>query len=294
MTPRQPTLGRLAAGSWGRPPRDVLLLMAALFVTWVMRYFNATAWLPTLLSLAPLDVNPIPWQLATYWFVGGPGYWILFEILILYFFARDVRAGLGRKHFWTLLLIAAVAAGAVALPIQTLVRAHDPLAAALPPWAFLSVLQGAGVLISTLVAAFATANRRATIMMMFVLPIEARHFLWIEIVLVFCAALPTHDAGSVAGTCIAVGIAYLYVQSGGRLGRGLRNTWKRLEVWWLAKRLERLRRRRGLRVVRGPGGSGGSGGSGSSGGTSSGSGSGSGSSGPRGPRGPRDGDFRVH
>ncbi len=103
-----------------------------------------------------------------------------------------------------------------------------------------------------MVAAFATANRRATILLLFVLPIEARYFLGIEILIAFFGYLSTRDLGGMLGIWAAVGLTYLYVRDGG-LGRGLRQTRLRAERWWLQRKLDRARRRSGLRVVKGKG-----------------------------------------
>lgn len=257
MNPRDPVYGRRVSlgglgGPWGAPPRDLLIILVTLFVTFTLQFFDATRIVPELLRLTPLAWRlGFVWQLLTYPFVGygSPNLWFLLELLILFMFGRDVYAGLGRKHFWRLLSIAAVVAGAVALLVQALQGGG----AYLPPLpAYFPLLQGQRVLLAILVAAFATANRRATIMLFFVLPIEARYFLGLEILFAFVAFLATHDLGGLLGICAAVGLSYLYVRDGG-FGRGLRQTRLRVERWWLQRKLDRAKRRRGLRVIKGQG-----------------------------------------
>ena len=69
-------------------------------------------------------------------------------------------------------------------------------------------MQGQQILAVVLVAAFATLNRDATILLFFVLPMPARWFLWLEIVFGFLGFLGTHDLPGFLGICAAVGITY--------------------------------------------------------------------------------------
>lgn len=255
--PRDPNFGnrRITLGGFGGlggpPPRDLLIILGTLFVTFALQFFEATRIVPELLRLTPLVWHAgFVWQLVTYPFdgYGGPSFWFLVELLILYMFGRDAYAGLGRKHFWRLVLITAVAAGALALAVDAL---QESVTGLLQPGAF-PLLQGQRVLLAILVAAFATANRRATILLFFVLPIEARWFLGLEILFAFIGYLASHDLGGFLGICAAVGLSFLYVRDGG-FGRGLRQTRLRAERWWLQRKLERARRRRGLRVIKGQG-----------------------------------------
>jgi membrane associated rhomboid family serine protease len=252
VNPREPLFGRrIPLGGpggpfGGAPPRDLLL-----FVTFALQFFAATQIVPELLRLTPLVWHlGFVWQLITYPFAGygGPSFWFLIELLILYMFGRDVYAGLGRKHFWRLVLITAAAAGGLALLVEALQEIATGL---LQPGSF-PLLQGQRVLLAILVAAFATANRRASILLFFVLPIEARYFLGVEILIAFIGFLATHDLGGFLGICAAVGLSYLYVRDGG-FGRGLRQTRLRAERWWLQRKLDRAKRRRNLRVVKGQG-----------------------------------------
>src|SRR5579864_2529725 len=254
--PRDPGFGRRFAlhgfgNPFERPPRDLLIVLVTLFVTFVLQFFETTRIVPELLRLTSLVWRAgFVWQLITYPFVGygAPSVWFLIELLILYWFGRDVYAGLGRKHFWRLVIVVTLAAGGVALLIEGLQEVATGL---LLPGAF-PLLQGQRMLLAIMVAAFATANRRATILLFFVLPIEARWFLGLEILFAFIGYLASHDLGGFLGICAAVGLSFLYVRDGG-FGRGLRQTRLRAERWWLQRKLERARRRRGLRVIKGQG-----------------------------------------
>jgi hypothetical protein len=232
------------------PPRDLLIILVTLFVTFVLKSFAATRIVPELLRLTPLVWRAgFAWQLITYPFIGyGSGFWFLIALVILYMFGRDVYSGLGRKHFWRLVVIVSLAAGGLALLVEAL---QEQAGSLLLPGAF-PLLQGQNILVVILIAAFATANRRVPILFLFVLPIEARYFLGIEIAFAFFGFLDTHDLGGFLGICAAVGLTFLYVRDGG-FGRGLRQTRLRVERWWLQRKLEQVKRRRGLHVIKGKG-----------------------------------------
>jgi membrane associated rhomboid family serine protease len=253
----EPTFRRASFGGLGglrgAPPLDLVILVGTLFVTWSLQFFDATGPLVALLRLSPLVFRGWLWQLATYPFIGygRATLWVPLELVILYMFGRDVLHGLGRKRFWQLVMTAAVAAGVLALLVEV---GREEGVAALPLVGPFPLLQGQQVLLAITIAAFATANRSASILLFFVLPIEARYFLWIEIVIAFVGYLQSHDLGGFLGICAAVALSYLYVREGGSFGRGLRQTRLRIERWWLQGKLDRAKRRRGLRVVKGDGG----------------------------------------
>jgi hypothetical protein len=249
--------GRIGLGGFGfggPAPRDVLVLLAVLFVTFSLRFFEATAIVPALLELTPASWQTgFVWQLATYPFIGwgSPGIWFLLELLILYMFGRDVYFGLYRRHFWRLILWCAVGAALVAVATHALAAlAGQPI-----PAPFL-LMQGQRMLLAIFVAAFATAHGDATIYLFFVLPIKARWFLALEILFAFMGFLGTRDFPGFLGICTAVGLAYGYVRASGSMKTGkrtLRELRLRIERWWIQKKLDRARRKRNLRVIPGEG-----------------------------------------
>ena len=122
MIGRRPLSGGPSFGGLGGPaPRDVLALIAVLFVTFTLQFFATTAAIPALLRLTP-DV----WQRGQVWRVltyplagqGGPGIWFLLELLILYCFARDVYWRVGRRKFSGLLAWGTVAGGLAAIATE--------------------------------------------------------------------------------------------------------------------------------------------------------------------------------
>jgi len=246
-TPRGPWSTGGGLPSFTPAPQDMIVLLAVVFVTYSLQFFEGTAILPALLRLTPLVWRGFLWQLVTYPFsgYGGASIWILLELLILYWFGRDVYFRLGRKRFWTMIVVSAVAAAAVA-ELTYLVGA---LTGNAPPNAFL-IMQGQRMLLTIFIAAFATLNRRATILLFFVLPIQAGWFLWLEILFAFIAFLGTHDLPGFLGITTAVAVTYGSLSAGGP-GRMIREWRLRLERWRLQKELDRERRKRKMTVIDG-------------------------------------------
>ncbi len=234
----------------GPPPRDVLALVAVVFVTFSMQFFEATSLLVAALRLTPLVYSGWLWQAATYPFIGfgGPSLWILLELVILFWFARDTFWALGRRRFWSTLVTATVAAAVVACLVGL---------AAGGPAAFV-LMQGQRMLLAVLVAAFATLFGDATILLLFVIPIRARWFLWIEVLFAFVGYLGSRDLAGFLGLVTAVATTYLMLSPGGP-GRELHRWRKRAEQRLLEERLKRMRRKRDFRVLDGGGEGGGNG-----------------------------------
>lgn len=234
-------------GLSGPIPQDLLILFSVLFITFSMQYFEATSFIGLLRLTPAVWQAGFVWQVVTYPFIGsGSGIFFLLTLIFLYMFARDVFYGLGRRHFWRLVLAAAVGAALVALAVDLLGR----LAGWSPERPFV-LMQGQSLLWALFVAAFATANRGATIYMI-IFPIEARWFLALELLIAFIGFLGSKDLAGFLGICTAIGIGYAYVRSGGR-GIGFREMRLRMERRWIAWKLDRNKRKRGFRVIPGEG-----------------------------------------
>ncbi len=247
-TPRGPwsTGGGLPA--FTPAPTDLVVIVATVFVTFSLQFFQSTRILPALLHLTPAVWAGFLWQLATYPFigVGGASFWILLELLILYWFGRDVYFRLGRRRFWTTVMVSALTAGVVAEVTYLLTElvTGSPL-----PAAFV-IMQGQRVLLAIFIAAFATLNRNATILLFFVLPIQASWFLWLEVLFAFIAFLGSHDFPGFLGITTAVLMTWGSLSAGGP--RRMLREWRlRAERWRLQQELDRERRRRKLKVIDG-------------------------------------------
>ena len=255
MIGRKPWSGAPSLGGLGGPaPRDVLVLLGVLFATFTLQFFVSTAALPALMRLSPaVWQSGHIWRLVTYPFAGqgGPSIWFLLELLILYFFARDVYWRVGRRKFWSLVVWGTVAAGLVAVATE-LIAVWIPGAAPGVPF---TLMQGQRTLIVIAIAAFATLFGHATIYLFFILPIQARWFLWLEILFAFMGFLGTRDLAGFVGLCTAVTVTNRTLSSQ-RLARSLREVWLRMEQRRIRWKLDRMRRRRGMRLVKGQGGRG--------------------------------------
>jgi membrane associated rhomboid family serine protease len=255
VSTRAPLGGGFGSGPFAAPPpRDIVVLLAVVFVTFTLRFFATTAILPALLSLTPAVWHAgYLWQLVTYPFVGfgGPDLWFLLELLVLYWFGSDVWRRLGRRRFWRLIAVSSIAAGVAAVLVAIAAERMAPGVAGVP----FVLMQGQRTLLVILVAAFATTARGAVILLFFVLPVRAGWLLWLTVAFGFVGFLATRDLAGFAGLVAATATTWARLVPGGP-GRGVRTRWLELRQRVLRHRLDRLRRRRGLRVVRddqGPG-----------------------------------------
>lgn len=240
-------------GLGGPAPRDLLILLGILFVTFSLWFFDTTRIVPQVLQLTPwVWQRGWIWQLATYPFIGaaGSGIWFLLELLFLYMFGRDVYFGLYRRHFWRLIFVSSIGAAIVAVAVQALIALTGAFEIPAP----FAIMQGQWMMLVIMIAAFGTAHRDATVYLFFVLPVQARWMLWIEILFAFMAFLFSRDLPGFLGLCTAVGLTYLYVRASGSMRGGkrtLRELRLRFERWWIQKKLERTRRKRGFKVIPG-------------------------------------------
>ncbi len=230
-------------------PSDLIAVLATLFATFSLQFFAATEIIPALLRLTPAVFSGFIWQIVTYPFVGwgGSGIWFLLELLILFWFGRDIFWRLGRRRFWLLIARAAIGAAVVALLVQLLMNLAG---GAVTGFGAFQLMQGQRILLATTIAAFATLWGEATILLFFVLPVKARWFLWLEVLFAFIGFLESKDFAGFCGICAAVFLTYSGLQRGGT-GGVLRTARKRAEAAILKQRLERLKRRRRFDVIDG-------------------------------------------
>ncbi len=255
MYSRQP--GRFTlpgfGGPSGPPPRDVIAILVVLFVTFSCQFFESTAVIPALMRLSPaVWQRGFVWQLATYPFagIGQPGLGFAFELLILFWFGRDVYLDLGRRRFWRLILPTAIVAGAVALGVEFFTGSADGLMAA-----DLAMMQGQWMLLAIVIAAFAALHREATVYLFFVLPVRAAWLPAITVLIAFLAFLRSHDLAGFVGITFGTGFAWWrpagwgYRGNRGGKGGGLRELRLRLRKRYIEWKLARLKKRRPLSAV---------------------------------------------
>lgn len=233
-------------GGGGPPPRDVIVLLVVLFVTYALARMGFEPLFYLYLTPAVFGSGFL-WQLLTYAFVGFPsgGLWFLISLLILFWFSRDVFRVLGQRGFWRLLIRSVLACSIT----TTLVQLGLSLVGWGRPFPFYPLVQGQFILLTVLIAAFAVLYGNATIYFMFVLPIRARWFLWIEILLGFMGYLDSGDLAGFLGICAAVGMTYSSLTTGS-LRRTLKEMRLRIERRFLELKMKRMRSRRGLKIVK--------------------------------------------
>jgi len=250
---RNPFPARMDFGLGGPAPKDLLILIGVLLVTFVLRFFEVTRIVPLLLQLTPLAwQRGFVWELATYPFIGYgvPGLGFLIELFILYMFGKDVFLGLYRRHFWRLILWAGIGSALIAVGVHALLTATGAMEVPTP----FAIMQGQRILLAILIAAFATARRDATIYLFFFLPIQAKWMFLVEFLFALMAFLGSRDLPGFVGICAAMGLTYLYVRASGSM-RGGTKTFRemrlRMERWWIQRKLDRARRKRGFKVIPG-------------------------------------------
>lgn len=234
----------------GPPPRDILILLGVILFTFSLRFFDGLAVIPQLLELnRGVYRLGLLWQLVTYPFVGigVPGLWFLVELFFLFLFSRDVYSGLGRKRFWRLILTVAFGAAAAAVVTQLLADlVAGPGGGHPAPFA---LMQGQHMLFVIVISAFAVLYRHATIMLFFIIPVPARWFLWLTILMGFMGFLGSRDLAGFLGICAGVGLTYGSLMPGG-LGQ-LLHRWKlRIRHFLYQAELTRMRKKRKLRIVK--------------------------------------------
>jgi len=232
----------------GAAPADLVALLAVVFATYALQFFASTASAIELLRIDTAAWRALQlWRLATYPLAGyGPAsVWILLELLVLYWFARDLRSGLGARRFLALLAAASGSAALVAVAVDAATGALAPLS--LAPY---SLMQGQRVLLAIAIAGFARRNADAVVYLFFVLPVRAGAFVWVSVLVAFVAFLATRDLAGLAGVWTATAVAFVRARPRGGVPP-LRRIRLRAREAWLRWRLDRLRRRSRLRAVDG-------------------------------------------
>lgn len=267
MLPRQPRRSGPPSGGFDfnpEAPPAIWVLLGVVFLTFTLSFFESTAGWLSLFRLTPAVYQTgLLWQLLTYGFVGfgRPDFWFLLQLFMLFWFGRDAYLPLGGGRFWRLLVVGTVAAGLVAALVDWGLAVEGAFPARVP----FVLIQGQQVLMIVLVAIFALLNRYATVYVFFVLPVQARWFLPLEILLGFLGFLWSKDLGGFLGLSAAVAVTAWQLSGRGPRG-GLRGFRLRLEERFLKARLGWLKRRRGLTVIQGgEGGAPGNGGNGGNG-----------------------------
>ena len=148
------------------------------------------------------------WQLLSFQFLHFGGLHFVMNMFGLFIFGRAVEDVIGKKDFYLLYLGSGVVGGLMQLLLGLLF-----------PMQFGVPVMGASAGVFGLVAAYAILNPEKEILLFFVLPIRARHFLWIaggiSIFYILVPADPGIAHGAHLGGLLG-GVAYIrwIIQSG--------------------------------------------------------------------------------
>ncbi len=255
MIGSQSRRGTIDFGLDGPIPRDILVLMACLFVTYSLSAFQATLELVAAAQLSrAIWQEGFFWQFVTYPFAAGYGnpLGLILSLWMILVFGKQVYYFVGRKAFWKTFFSSTMAAAGVAVTIQYLMDW-----AGMSPTFFLpfGMMQGQLIVLTVLITGFATLYGHSTIYLMFVLPVKASWFIGLEILFAFLAFLSSKDLAGFIGICTAVTVAY-FLFSGVSPKRFLHEIRLRIQRKLIEARLRRMRKGKGKGgddgVVQGP------------------------------------------
>ena len=230
--PRSPSRSYASSFSFGPGPISTTLkaLIGANVILFLAQLFFPVV--TDVLGLRPAFVlrGFWIWQLATYMFLHGGLFHILFNMLALWMFGAELEQVWGTRHFLKFYFVTGIGAGALTVLFSLL------------PFAFAQQLQhaiiiGASGAIYGLLLAYALYFPDRPIYMYFVFPIPAKIFVAIMGVIAFVSSLG--DAGGIANATHLGGllVAYLFLK-GARIHPVLEVKY-RYNKW----RLNRMRRK---------------------------------------------------
>jgi membrane associated rhomboid family serine protease len=179
------------------------------------------------------------WQPFTYLFLHAGILHLSFNLLVLWMFGCELERVWGSRFFLRYYLVCGVGAG---FCIALLSPAPVPL----PSQAPLCTVGCSGALYGLLLA-YGLLFPERRILLWFVLPIRARHFVWIIGALAFYSTL-TQPGNHISHLAHLSGllIGYLYLRGWGDIGK--------LRRWTLERKLRRLKQK--YQVIQGRGGKG--------------------------------------
>ena len=195
--------------SFGPGPLSTAMkaLIAANVAVFVAQYFNPIV--TDLLGLHPRAVVRAfaLWQPATYMFLHGGTFHIVFNMLALWMFGTELERVWGTRYFLKFYFVTGIGAGALTVLFAYL------------PFAFAQQLQGANIIgasgaIYGLLLAYALYFPDRPIYMYFIVPVPAKVFVAIMGAIAFLSSLG--ESGGVANATHLGGLAvgYLFLKSG--------------------------------------------------------------------------------
>lgn len=143
------------------------------------------------------------WQLLTYQFLHFDRWHFIFNMLVFFLFGRTVLESIGARHF-TMLYLASGFAGGI---LQVILGFLFPV--------FALPVVGASAAVFGIIAAFAMLEPRREILIFFVLPMQARVFLWIATgIAVFYIIVPAEPGIAHGAHLGGIALGYFYIRRG--------------------------------------------------------------------------------
>lgn len=209
--------------------KRILTVLLSLYVGELLLFYWMDGGWITSLFLWTYGDGFAPWQFLTHPWIQDPSSPVgfLLELLGLYFLGAPVEASLGRRRFLILFL-------------------GIPLIAAVPAWLATSALLsgsptaqlGSALGTLALLTAFALLNRSASLLLFFVIPVQAIWLLYGTVAVVSLTFLARSNPSGLYQLA-TIGLTWLWL-SWGSIG-GLRKMKLRWEEWRLKRRISRLR-----------------------------------------------------
>jgi len=173
------------------------------------------------------------WQPLTYLFLHAGLLHLGFNLLVLWMFGSELERAWGRRFFLRYYLACGVGAGFCI----ALLSPAPPI----PPYVPVPTVGASGALYGVLLA-YGLLFPQRRILLWFVLPIQAKHFVLLIGALAFYATLTQPGSGvSHLGHLSGLVVGYLILRGGGHS--------RRVRRWYLERKLRRLKKK--YRVIRG-------------------------------------------
>jgi membrane associated rhomboid family serine protease len=200
------------ASSFSFGPGPVSTAIKAIIGANVVMFFATTFFrtLVPVLGLVPAYVlrDAKLWQVATYMFVHGGLFHILFNMLALWMFGTELERVWGTRYFLKFYFVSGIGAG-----ILTVLFSLLPFGFALQLQH--SIVIGASGAVYALLLAYAMYFPDRPIYMYFVFPIPARIFVLIMGVIAFYSSVADSGGGIASATHLGgLAVGYAYLKSG--------------------------------------------------------------------------------
>ncbi len=195
---------------------------------------DSAAWVDHYLRLTPSQfIRGQVWQVVSYLFLHAAPLHLLLNMLFLWIFGAQLEQRWGSRSFLRFFLLSGMGAGIVVV-----------LAGLALPSSFDHPTLGMSGALNAMLMAFVIANPEATINFYFVLPVKAKHLLWIVILVEVLFAL-TGSTTSFPAHMGGLGMGYLLVTGKWRPSR-----WAFLANLRKSRRATLRGRAGNLRIVR--------------------------------------------